>query len=172
MVAYGNADWGRAGNPPLPVQKLKNYMSRFGLVVDTDEMRTSITCLCGERTEPLEIDVFDCQHVKKFHYIRPPDGIHRALHKRMKFCFANNRILDPSHQCPSRRMIHKSLIRHRVCPNCRLDIRHEVDFDEPWQLYLSRYDGVWHKDISAACQMRRILQSHIETGETFGWNRR
>jgi hypothetical protein len=73
------------------------------------------------------------------------------------------------------------VIRHRVCPHCsagHID-GSLFDFRKPWTAFIDgqcerRHDhqAVWHKDVLAAMNMRRIVKHYSSTGQKPAWNTR
>ena len=73
VIAFGSGNWGRAGQPPLPVKKVSKFLARFALVVMVPEHKTSQTCpLCDHQIREDSMRVFICGHKKSKRYINQP----------------------------------------------------------------------------------------------------
>jgi hypothetical protein len=187
IVAWDTGCFGnRKSSPPLTVKGLAKYVARFAKVIKVDEFRTIITCLCNARTNEYKVqNVWDCDDIKRHKYDHRLEG--KRWKKRKKWCCSKNDdgdliFLHPFHQCQDRvRKDAFTIIRHRVFPNCCAKYDNGVLINHwlPWNYTLDaaitrRHDhqAVWHKDVLAAMNMRRIVQCYARTGQKSVWNRR
>lgn len=187
IVAWGTGSFGnRKGSPPLPSKALAKYVARFTKVLKVGEFRTSITCLCDTRTNEYKIgNALKCEHIQRKRYDEQIPSKHWK--KRRKWCcikteHGNFQYLHPFNQCQDRqRQESLTVIRHRVCPHCsagHID-GSLFDFRKPWTAFIDgqcerRHDhqAVWHKDVLAAMNMRRIVKHYSSTGQKPAWNTR
>lgn len=186
IVAWGTGCFGnRKGSPPLPVKGLAKYVARFAKVIKVDEFRTSITCLCDNRTVDYKTRLSVCDHLKKTKYDDRVTG--KRWKKRRKWCCERSddgdiTFLHTFNQCQHRVLKNDGVvIRHRSCTTCRANYNAGtlVNPRLPWTYTLDavatrRHDhqAVWHKDVLAAMNMRRIVKSYALTGEKPIWNQR